>query len=275
MDFSKILSVESLVYWHNKKKLKEVWRPIEGHPNYFISSFGRVKSTMENPTKILKQQDHKGYRKVGLFDLGKKSQRTHRLVAKAFIPNTLNKPQVNHIDCVKHNNCVFNLEWVTDEENYHHAIDNQLNKVAEYKPKSIIPPKPTIWTYLPDGSLFKTYPSVKEASIDFNHSSSSDFRAYALNQAELYGIVISNKPLTELPNPPREKYKEKSYKPVADKYANRPKRSVIVTDLTTGEETFYEWMKEVKQKYKLCVTGLINKKKNAGIRGNLHFRFTN
>lgn len=63
-----------------------------------------------------------GYNIIRLCNNGvTKNFRMARLVAQAFIPNPENKPEVNHIDGNKLNDCVENLEWNTRSENMRHA----------------------------------------------------------------------------------------------------------------------------------------------------------
>lgn len=103
----------------------EVWKDIEGYKGlYQVSSWGRVKNYRSG--RVLKcDKTTYGYLRVTLVNNGNiQHQLVHRLVAEAFIPNPENKPQVNHIDENKENNCVENLEWCTRSENMNHGTRN-------------------------------------------------------------------------------------------------------------------------------------------------------
>ena len=98
---------------------------IKDYPGYFINKRGDVWSTKSD--KFLQQQIYKTYSYVGLCKNGKQSKKSiSRLVAKTFIYNPENKPEVDHIDCNKQNNCVNNLRWCTSKENKEYAIANGL-----------------------------------------------------------------------------------------------------------------------------------------------------
>lgn len=102
----------------------EIWKEIKGYEGlYAVSNRGRVKNIMSG--RILKNRiDGHGYAFVALCkgDGTKPKQiKVHRLVALAFIPNSDNLPQVNHIDEDKTNNDVSNLEWVSASQNIRHS----------------------------------------------------------------------------------------------------------------------------------------------------------
>jgi len=110
--------------------MEEIYKNITGYEGiYYISNKGNVKSKKRKIDSILKpRKSNCGYLRIFLCKNKSHKQYTiHRLVAEAFIPNLENKPQVNHIDGIKINNFVENLEWVTSSENTTHSF-RVLNK---------------------------------------------------------------------------------------------------------------------------------------------------
>ena len=135
----------------------EIFRVIKEYPLYSVSTEGRI---MKNAThKIMTPSKMRnGYMQINLFtsDGRRKKELVHRLVALTFIPNGESLPAVNHIDRVRDNNCVSNLEWVTHKEN-----------VA----KSSAPKKIKV-THLKSGAV-ATFTSVREACIHLSLTASN------------------------------------------------------------------------------------------------------
>lgn len=114
----------------------EIWKDIEGYEGlYQASNMGRVKSLPKKKGKgvgyvtselILKPSyDLNGYLIVTLYrERQPKMHCVHRLVAKTFIDNPDNKPQVNHLNEKKDDNRVENLEWATAYENMNYGSRN-------------------------------------------------------------------------------------------------------------------------------------------------------
>lgn len=95
--------------------------------DYEITTKGEI-INKRNRHKLIPQPNGKGYLRVSI---GGQIKFVHRLVAEMYIPNPENKPQVNHKDGNKTNNCVENLEWVTNQENRTHARQNGLQCCGE------------------------------------------------------------------------------------------------------------------------------------------------
>ena len=110
----------------------EVWKDIAGYDGYQVSTFGRVKSFKQGKRMILKPALRGDYLSVDLCGNGKtKHQQIHILVARSFIPNPEDKPEVNHDDGHKFNCHVSNLYWATRAENQRHAVRTGLIKSGE------------------------------------------------------------------------------------------------------------------------------------------------
>ncbi len=120
--------------------MEEIWKDIEGYEGiYRISNKGRVFALPKNRTgrggsdrpykgKTLKRSlSQFGYMRVALTrNRELRTFQVHRLVTMGFIHNPENKPEVNHINGIKDDNRVENLEWVTRSENHIHAHKNGL-----------------------------------------------------------------------------------------------------------------------------------------------------
>lgn len=102
--------------------MEEVWKDIVDSPLYEVSNLGNVRHKIRKhnltPRLCVKKYGYKSY-SVSIADINGKqrNQKIARLVALAFIPNTDNKPIVDHIDRDSSNNKLSNLRWVTDTEN--------------------------------------------------------------------------------------------------------------------------------------------------------------
>ena len=107
------------------------WRDVPSSTLHQISDEGNIRN--KNTLRILKQQANRcGYMICRVTtNRARVTLRPHRLVALLFIANPLEKQQVNHIDGVKANNKIRNLEWCTNSENQQHAVANGL-KVQKF-----------------------------------------------------------------------------------------------------------------------------------------------
>lgn len=111
------------------------WLDVPGYDGrYQVSSLGQVKLVPKNI--LITAHPCHGYLQLTLRR-GKrnyKKEYLHRIVAQTFIPNPLNKPEINHKNAIRNDNRIENLEWCTRKENAQHAIrvGHRIKKGAHY-----------------------------------------------------------------------------------------------------------------------------------------------
>lgn len=137
---------------------EEVWKDIPGYEGrYKVSNLGQVKSLLDKNGKsrelIIKLDTVLGYRQVALYLNGSfKRYKVHRLVLAVFIGES--ELQVNHINGIKTDNRLCNLEYVTQSENMKHAYRLGLEKPCDNGFKKAV-------VMIKNGSITE-YPSIRE-----------------------------------------------------------------------------------------------------------------
>jgi len=108
------------------------FKPIPEFQHYLIGRCGKVFNTRTGNFKK-PSIDHKGYNRIRLIDGRKRgaTKKIHRLVAQAFIDAYSEDLQVNHLNFIKTDNKVENLEMVTQSQNTQHAWDNGRMKLTK------------------------------------------------------------------------------------------------------------------------------------------------
>jgi len=191
-----------------------MWKEIPNTDGlYFANEKGEIKSTSreryynakgikgcyKRNGKILKQPiNNHGYPCVTIKyrNGSQKVIQVHQLIARTFLPNPENKPQINHIDGNKQNNNVSNLEWCTASENLKHAFRTGLNKGSRpFKGKfgkEHFGSKPVI-AYNKDGTIYKEYESQCLAAKDLGVNSSHISQCVNGKRNTAYGYLWKSK----------------------------------------------------------------------------------
>ena len=112
----------------------EIIKEVFDFKGYFVSNLGKVYCNLgrgnRDKNKTVEMYElHPRISKYGYARIYARQTSTgkrkdlyvHRLVAQSFLPNPQNKRYVNHINCIRDDNVIENLEWCTAKENTYHT----------------------------------------------------------------------------------------------------------------------------------------------------------
>ena len=156
--------------------MDEVWKSIKNYENkYFVSNLGRIKN---NKGIILKPQNSHGYLRYTLWKNNKnKLFLGHVLVMKAFKPlKNYDNLEINHINGIKNDNRLINLEWCTHKENMQHAVKNNLfskeGRIISNK-NLVVNKKRKVIQLDKNNNFIRKFDSIQEASLFLKCDASS------------------------------------------------------------------------------------------------------
>ena len=181
--------------------MEEVWKDVVDYEGlYQVSNLGRVKGCeriikhFRGGNRILKEKfrslanDLTGYKFVDLYKNGKGNMmKVHRLVSMAFIENPENKSQVNHINGIKYDNNIDNLEWSTISENRQHAFRTGLQK------PNINNEKPVLMYSKDTNEFICSFVSIAKASKHINCTTSDICNVLKNRQKSVRGYYFQYK----------------------------------------------------------------------------------
>lgn len=116
----------------------EIWKPIQWHEMYLVSSLWNIASKKSWDLKMLTPwfswKPWNDYRRLTVWEQWKwKHMRINRLVAEYFVKKVPGKTIVNHKNWDRFDDRAVNLEWSTSSENNKHAWSTGLQKMTQKK----------------------------------------------------------------------------------------------------------------------------------------------
>lgn len=171
-----------------------LWRFINGYEGlYKINEFGQILSLKQDKIngRLLKPRlAQNGYLTINLYNAyGKrKTYSIHRLVAETFIPNIHEKPEINHIDEIKTNNHINNLEWVTPKENCNHGTRiKRVTMSIDYKVVSEKNSK-SIFQLDKNNNVIRVWNSTRECMLETGFDNSNIIKCCRNKMKTAYGF---------------------------------------------------------------------------------------